>query len=448
ASGGMGAVHLGRSLGSAGFSRIVAIKRLHAHLASEPSAVAAFTDEARLSARVRHPNVVATLDVVEHDRELLLVMDYVHGVALAALTRDAKSADTKVPVGVAVAIALDVLGGLQAIHEATSEDGAPLSIVHRDVSPQNILVGADGVARVVDFGIAKAAVRLQNTTNEGNIKGKLRYMAPEQIMNHEVDPRTDAFAATVVLWELLTGSALFQASNDGAIVARILEGSIAPPSRITSSVSAELESVVMRGLSRKPEARFASCAEMAIALRAANPPASAAEVSAWVTSLAGDTLRERAARVAEIETGVAGDAQKPVDPEAPTVTASNIGALVAATIPPPKTWRIAVVIGAVGLLALGAIALGIAAPWRPTPPSVVPDVVAPTSVAEAPSAAPGVQPTPSAITSAAPIPSTIPHGNHATRPKVQPPRTGTRPKCNPMFTLDENGIRRVKPECL
>ncbi len=450
-------MHLGQALGSGGFARIVAIKRLHAHLASSPAAVAAFIDEARLSARVHHPNVVATLDVVEHERELFLVMDYVHGASVTSLMLAAKSADAKVPIAVAVAIAIDVLGGLQAIHEATSEDGKPLAIVHRDISPQNILVGGDGIARVVDFGVAKAAVRMQGSTGDGRIKGKLRYMAPEQLMNLDVDPRTDAFSAQVVLWELLTGAPLFDASNEGAIIARVLEGIVTPPSRMTPAISAELERVVMRGLSRNAAERFDSCRDLASALRAATAPATADEVSRWVSSLAGDQLRERAARVARIETGRRGEGPiaAAAAPEAPTMTASNAGATSAA--PKRARARIAVV-AAIALIAATFVAVALAGPWGKTQPSVSTadfrpsaSTIAPVTTAsvttntDAPSVA-------SASASTATDPSSAPRGPigalRAAPSKTAPAKPTSRPGCTPMFTVDENGIRRVKPECL
>jgi eukaryotic-like serine/threonine-protein kinase len=175
ASGGMGAVHLARLRGARGFARTVAIKRLHPHVARDPDVLAMFLDEAHLAARVRHPNVVATLDVVAQGDEVFLVMEYVEGESLSRLQKT-----PEIPLAIASAIVCDMLHGLHAAHEAVSERGEPLQIVHRDVSPQNILVGLDGATRVVDFGIAKAASRLQ-TTRDGVIKGKLRYMAPEQI---------------------------------------------------------------------------------------------------------------------------------------------------------------------------------------------------------------------------------------------------------------------------
>src|SRR5579883_1543681 len=161
ASGGMATVYLARLRGEATpFSRVVAVKMLHAQYAKEEAFRAMFLDEARLVSRIRHPSVVATLDVLQDEAELFLVMDYVHGESLARLLRMAKDLGAPMPLPVACAIFVGALEGLHAAHEATAEDGTQLEIVHRDVSPQNVLVGADGVARVVDFGVAKAVGRL------------------------------------------------------------------------------------------------------------------------------------------------------------------------------------------------------------------------------------------------------------------------------------------------
>src|SRR4051794_38844344 len=169
AAGGMASVHFGRLLGAAGFARTVAIKCLHPQFAKDPEFVSMFVDEARLAARIRHPNVVQTLDVVQSDDELFLVMDYVHGESLASLLKRAHAMGRKVPLRIAIKIIQHSLFGLHAAHAATTERGEPLHLVHRDMSPHNVLVGVDGVARVLDFGIAKAGGRVQ-VTRDGQVK--------------------------------------------------------------------------------------------------------------------------------------------------------------------------------------------------------------------------------------------------------------------------------------
>src|SRR6202034_3666008 len=189
AAGGMASVYLGRMCGPVGFSPIVAIKSLHPQFAKDPEFVRMFLDEARLAGRIRHPNIVPVIDVHAEGDELFLVLEYVHGESPARLVRASRRVDAPLPLPLAAAILGDVLQGLHAAHEAKDERGQPLGIVHRDVSPQNVLVGADGVARVLDFGIAKAKGRLY-TTQDGRVKGKLSYMAPEQLRSDPVDRKS------------------------------------------------------------------------------------------------------------------------------------------------------------------------------------------------------------------------------------------------------------------
>ena len=300
AAGGMASVHWGRLLGSAGFTRVVAIKRLHRHLASDPEFIKMFLDEARLAARIRHPNVVAARDVVADDDELLIVMEYVDGESLARLFRLARQRSSPIPVEVAVAVAVGALEGLQAAHEARDEAGHPLSIVHRDVSPQNVLVGADGIARVVDFGVAKAARRSAHTAL-GVLKGKLAYMAPEQLRHDPVDRRTDIYALSVVLWELLAGRRLFTGTEESELAAAIRKGVHTPPSLFRQEVTQRLDEVVLRGCSAEPRERFASARAMADALLAASPHAAAHTVGQFVESCAADSLSERRRQVAVVE---------------------------------------------------------------------------------------------------------------------------------------------------
>ncbi|HEY2366404.1 MAG TPA: serine/threonine-protein kinase, partial [Polyangiaceae bacterium] len=255
--GGMATVHVARMAGSAGFGRIVAVKRMHRDYARDPAFAEMFVDEARVAARVHHPNVVQTLDVASDDGELFLVMELIHGVALTRLLRAGP-----IPIRIATSIACGMLHGLHAAHEASDENGTPLEIVHRDVSPQNVLVGADGIARVLDFGIAKATGR-QHATKDGVIKGKCAYMAPEQITNVRVNRQCDVFAASIVLWEALTGERLFRAETERDTLARVMALPIPKPSTRNPAISPELDAVVMRGLDRELDVRYATARDMA-----------------------------------------------------------------------------------------------------------------------------------------------------------------------------------------
>ena len=301
ARGGMATVHFGRLLGPVGFSRTVAIKRLHPQYAVDPEFVSMFLDEARLAARIRHPNVVSTLDVVALDGELMLVMEYVQGESLSRLLATGRAKGERVPLPIVVSIVTTLLGGLHAAHEAKSERGEPLGIVHRDISPQNALVGVDGVTRVLDFGIAKAAGRVQ-TTREGQFKGKLAYVAPEQLKGEAIDRRTDVYAVSVMLWEILTLQRLFKGDTEWEVMNRVMNSAIVAPSTHAPELSKELDELVMRGLAADPRDRFATAREMAIALERVAPQASTREVAEFVEHVAGDALKKRAQQVEEIET--------------------------------------------------------------------------------------------------------------------------------------------------
>lgn len=300
AAGGMATVHVGRLLGAAGFSRTVAIKRLHDAYAKDPDFVAMLLDEARLAAAIRHPNVVPTLDVVAEDDELLVVMEYVEGDSVAHLTKLTLEASARVPIAFAAAIAAQALHGLHAAHEAHDKNGEPLGIVHRDVSPQNILVGIDGVSRVLDFGIAKAASRA-TATEDGQVKGKTAYMAPEQLQHSAVDRRTDIFAASVVLWELICGRRLFFADSPTEIMSRVLTAPIDSPERYAPNVPPALAAVVMQGLAREPSKRYATAEAMALAIEEAVTLPRAKDIGAWVSATAKLTLEGRARLVQSVE---------------------------------------------------------------------------------------------------------------------------------------------------
>ncbi|MGE0322744.1 MAG: serine/threonine protein kinase [Polyangiaceae bacterium] len=300
ASGGMAQVHIGRLIGPVGFSRAVAIKRLHPHLAREARFVSMFVDEARLAGRVRHPNVVSVTDVVSAPGELLLVMDYVPSESISRLVHRLRQRGKQVPVHVAVGILVGTLEGLHGAHETLSDNGRELGLVHRDVSPQNILVGEDGLARVVDFGIAMAHDRVQVTAT-GQLKGKLEYMPREQLYKQAVDRRADVYAASVVLWELLTLRPLFRADHPNDLVKLVAQGALDAPSHFRPDIPPELDEVVMRGLSLDASDRFQSARDMAEALEQVTGVVPPREIQRWLQEVAGSALGRRAARVAQIE---------------------------------------------------------------------------------------------------------------------------------------------------
>ncbi|MFL5305854.1 MAG: serine/threonine-protein kinase [Polyangia bacterium] len=286
ARGGMAAVHLGctRSLGR---RRVVAIKFLDPRTALQPAALAMFIREARLGARVRHVNVVKTLDlVVDLERDAVaLVTEYVPGPTVSRLAQSAALANRQLPISVIAGILNDVLAGLHAIHEATNPDGTALNILHRDVSSRNILVGADGRARLIDFGIA-CVLGQDPKGDDSTLRGTPPYMAPEHIQHRPLDRRADLFSAGVVLWQLLTGRRLFRGTSAGAVWSEILHGRNVEPSRINPDVPAALDEVVLRALARDREQRFPTALAFAEALRSAAPIASPSVIASWTAGLA------------------------------------------------------------------------------------------------------------------------------------------------------------------
>jgi eukaryotic-like serine/threonine-protein kinase len=300
AAGGLGTVHFARLTGPSGFARTVAAKCPHARFAGHPQFALTFIDEARLAARIRHPNVVATLDVIQTATDLALVMDYVHGESVNHLVDAARTRGEKVPLQIAASILIDALHGLHAAHEAEGADG-PLGIIHRDVSPQNILVGADGIARLADFGVAKAAGRLQMVTVEGSVKGKYPYLAPEQLRGEPVSRVTDTYAAAIVFWELLTGEALFLGQTEHETAHRCLYAPVPPPSRFVPDLSPRIDGLLSKALAREPSQRWPTAREMALEIEACVPAFRPSEVGAWVQRMVGPELAVRAASLAAIE---------------------------------------------------------------------------------------------------------------------------------------------------
>ncbi|MBM4362607.1 MAG: serine/threonine protein kinase, partial [Deltaproteobacteria bacterium] len=263
ASGGMATVFLGNLSGMGGFRRLVAIKRLHPHLAKEREFVEMLLDEARLAAGIHHPNVVPILEVGASERGYYLVMEYIEGDTLARLLARSASSGERLPAPIGVRVIVDMLCGLHAAHELRDEQGEPTGLVHRDVSPQNILVGVDGNTRITDFGVARAASRL-SATRAGQLKGKIAYMAPEQAVGDpNVDRRADVFSSGIVLWEVLAGRRLFKAENEAATLSRVMSEPIPDICAVNPEIDRTVGDVVMRSLSRDIDERYQTCQELA-----------------------------------------------------------------------------------------------------------------------------------------------------------------------------------------
>jgi eukaryotic-like serine/threonine-protein kinase len=360
AAGGMATVHFARMHGAIGFSRLVAIKRLHPSYANDPDRVQMFLDEARLAARLDHPNVVSTLDVIADETEVFLVMEHILGQALEALMPRAQNAP--IPLPIVSAIICGVLEGLHAAHEARADTGEPLSIVHRDVSPHNILVGADGVARVFDFGIAKAAINTQET-REGVVKGKVTYMAPEQVWG-SADRRADLYAAGVILWELVGGRRRHAGEHNDTLFLKLARNELDAPGPLTTmrtDVPEALDAIVARATEPDARQRFDTARDMAVALEEAIAPAPTRDVADWLRDVAGSRID----RISSVMRRIESDSQSAPAPDSlltatmPRSTSTGSIHVVTATIPRPKTGS---------LTSSPSQAIDVRASQRPTSP--------------------------------------------------------------------------------
>jgi eukaryotic-like serine/threonine-protein kinase len=296
--GGMGKIYLAYAPGPAGIEKLLVVKRLHSHLTSDPVLVNSFLDEARLSMALNHPNIVHTYDVGDVDGRYFMVMEYIEGQNLGVLLRTAKRSSAYPSSALWAGLFLSVLDGLHAAHTARDARGRPLHIIHRDVSPQNILVGYEGLPKLVDFGIAKAAMRVSET-DAGVLKGKYAYMSPEQVRGEPLDARSDVFAAGIVLWEMLAGRRLYKADSVVRSVERILTELPISPVRVNADCDPELAKVAFKALQKERQHRFASALEMKDALddalRASAARVRQSDVRELMHRLFGDVIeRQRA----------------------------------------------------------------------------------------------------------------------------------------------------------
>jgi serine/threonine protein kinase len=265
ASGGMAEVFRAESAGLEGFKKQVAIKRVLPHLSEKKKFISMFLDEARLSAHLSHSNCVQVFDIGVGDNAYFIVMEYVDGADLKAVLETLKKQGRELPVEEAVFIAIKICEGLCYAHELIDSDGRPFAVVHRDVSPPNVLMTKHGEIKIVDFGLAKASSQLEKS-EPGIIKGKFSYLSPEAALGKDVDHRTDIFAVGIILWEMLAGRRLFLGDTDFATVKLVQQAAIPPLTKINPKVTPELERILGRSLARDPAQRFQSARDLAVAL--------------------------------------------------------------------------------------------------------------------------------------------------------------------------------------
>lgn len=299
ARGGMARVWAARLHGQRGFQKLVAVKVILPHLVEEPEFERMFLDEARIASGVHHSNVCEIYELGEENNILYLAMEWISGDSLARVLRAGGKTEAIDP-RVAARILADVSAGVHAAHELTDDDGRSLGVVHRDVSPHNILITADGTSKVCDFGVAKALGQLHDATNVGQLKGKLAYMAPEQVTGAPIDRRSDVFSLGCVLYEATTGQRPFRGEGDHQVMRAVLQGEVAPPTTMMRGYPPSLEAIVMRALAPEPILRFPTAERMRLALEeflARGQLVTQANVAQLVRARIGDSIDRRKERI-------------------------------------------------------------------------------------------------------------------------------------------------------
>jgi len=454
ARGGMATIWAARVTGARGFQKLVAIKTIRTTLSDNAQFERMFLDEARIASRIRHPNVAEVLDLGEQDDVLYIVMEWVDGEPLVALMR--KAGASSIPLPISVKIMTEAALGLHAAHQLTDDDNNPIGLVHRDVSPQNIMVTYDGIVKVVDFGVAKAAGRVAAESTTGQLKGKVPYMAPEQIMGGPIDRRADIFSLGTLIYQLTTGKHPFRAENDVLTLSNIVRRTVPPPHRVAQAMYPDaLEKLALRALERDPEQRFATAAELARALDEVFPPgnlrASSEDVSNYVRALLGDgaarraklkKATERADDVRRIEESHSQRSLDLLNPREEISTRDEVipqsafdrlldarsettVAQFRQSASPPRRSRVVLVAAMLGALALGSgVALSSLEPESTPMPAASVGLEEPTTKAPAPSSTPSTSaavPPPasasvSAAASSAPPRAPIPRWSPAPKP--------------------------------
>lgn len=304
----MASVWVARQRGKHGFEKLVAIKTILPKFAADPRFHEMFLDEARIASRIEHLNVAQIFDLGEEHDVLYMAMEYVDGEALSKLNRACQKRGVKIPPGVVMRVLADACSGLHEAHELR-EGARPLDIVHRDVSPHNVLVTSRGIAKLIDFGIAKARSRVGNDTNSGVLKGKIQYMAPEQALGRPVDRRADVWAVGAILYHLLAGKPAYEGDNQLATLH--LLGSGRPPVPLPDAVHPSIRGVVRKALAHAAENRYQTAAELREAIEDAMIEAMVPTTTADVAAFASQHLAERAEkRKASIELALAAAAER------------------------------------------------------------------------------------------------------------------------------------------
>ena len=341
AYGGMASVWLARFGGRRGFERLVVVKMVLPQYASDPRFQEMFVDEARIASLIEHANVARILDVGEHDENTTyIVMEWIDGDSLSKVVRAAEQRKQRIPAGIALRICADAAAGLHAAHVLKERDGTLLGVVHRDVSPQNILISNAGSTVIIDFGVAKARDRVSQDTSAGQLKGKIRYMAPEQALGKNIDHRADVWAVGAILYELFTGESPYDGPNEVATLHKLTSGNA--PAPVPTSVPAPIRAVIERALAYDADQRFATALELNLALESAmieiGEPTSVAIVAHYTAQLLADRklARKRAvdAALSEARARDADRASMPLSIRAP-VTPSATG--IPSAFPPPVT---------------------------------------------------------------------------------------------------------------
>ncbi|MFO0595806.1 MAG: serine/threonine-protein kinase [Myxococcaceae bacterium] len=401
ASGGMGQVLLAKK-GQDDFEKLVVIKRILPHLVEDEEFFTMFRDEAKITMRLDHPNIARINEFGVENGVHYIEMEYVAGEDLRRIEKRAAAANRGIPIGIIIRVIADAAAGLDFAHKARDSKGTPLNLVHRDVSPQNVLVGFDGSVKLIDFGVAKAAGRAQHTAT-GILKGKFPYMSPEQAAGEDLDPRSDVFALGIVLWEQLTGRRLFKGENDMATQRLVRACQVPAPSSVEPSVPAGLDPIALKALAKDRNERFADADAFRSALEdfalQQAIPTSSAHLSAFMKELYAERIaREADPRFLEEDSGLTdldvGGLSKPqqgatfADRGALTqASAAGVGTVASAphtqVLPPPAPSPLPKVLAAVVVIA--GLAVGAWFVTRPPPEVVKPpgpgDVTPPPPVA-------------------------------------------------------------------